>query len=251
MSLIASIFGKSVPVSAAAAPAPVAPPPPVSAENTEAKAEENKSRFDSFNEVFRLDQKDDEGKPAVDSKTAEPPADPFETDPKKLYGVASGIDFTKAIDEETLGKIQAGGADAQAAFLTAMNKMAQMSYAFSAMHSAQAAKLAVKHTLSKLDDVVPNLVRDLQVDQSISDDDPVLSHPAAKPLIAAVARQIQERNPDMSAKKVLQQARNYLKTFGSVLSAGDNEGLLDRTGQKVQTKGKPAETDWDKLLLDS
>ena len=205
-------------------------------DSEEGKGDEGtKSPLDQFTKLF-----------APDENKKQEENNPFALDPTKLRDSARGIDFTKQISSETLEQISAGGEGAQAAFLKAMNEVAQANYAYAAMLATKTAERAVQTTLERVNTLVPDLVRKMRTDEEFSSN-PALNHPAAKPLIQALIPQFASKYPDASPKELKQMASEYLQSFGKLFQSDEDAGLVDKTKTKRELR-QPQETDWSQFL---
>jgi hypothetical protein len=241
MSIFESIFGKAAPETPVATPAAAPPPAAPGAEISAAGGtpQPEASPLDAFKDLFKME-------PPKSGETSE--QNPFAIDPDSIFKSAQTTDFTKAIDNDTLAKIGGGGEEAQQAFLVAMNKMNQMSYAYAAMLATKMAEQASSHTLTKVKSLVPDLVRQMRVNEEFSDSHPALNHPATAPMIAALVTQFSAKHPEVSPKEIKKMAADYLVNVGKLFNSNEqseNLGLVDKTNL---TPRKPAETDWSKFL---
>jgi len=242
-------FGKSA---ASAAPAP-APAPASGAVKTEGvsgtegiksgpketPAEKPKSPLDAFSDLFTIDPK------AANKPTQ---TNPFDIDPSKIKESAGKIDFTRNINDETLEAIRGGGEEAITATLAAMNQMSQTNYAYAVALATQMAKKASEHTLEQVQQLVPDLVRNMRANEEISESNPALNHPAAQPLIKAMMQQFSIKYPDASPKELKEQAIAYLSSFGKLFQTDENAGLVDKTGIGTKRGKQASDVDWSTYL---
>lgn len=238
MSIFENIFGAK-PAAPAAAPtaAPAATPTPAAPEAAPQSAAPEASPLDPFKDLFKIEP------PKAD---AQGESNPFAIDTDAIFNGAKQTDFTKAIDNETLAKIGAGGEEAQQAFLVAMNRMNQMSYAYSAMLATKMAEQATSHVMQRVQTLVPDLVKQLRVNEEFSDSHPALNHPAAAPMLQAITSQVRQKYPDASPREVKKIAEDYVVKFGQLFNPQtDNVGLVDKTGASQR---KPANPDWSLFL---
>jgi hypothetical protein len=139
------------------------------------KSQAPESPLDKFSGVFNTDGKDESAGPM------------FNIDPAKLTEQASKTNFVGSIPPEVMAKIAAGGEEGAKAAMSAVNHVAQTSYAQSTLVAAKLVEAALEKQGKHYEEVViPQLVKNLGVQQSLQDNNPALNHPAIAPVAAAV-----------------------------------------------------------------
>ena len=161
-------------------------------------------------------------------------------DPKKIMESASKVDFTKAVTPDILAKIQAGGPEAQAALLQALNSVTQQGYAQSTMATAK----LVEHALTKAKEIqdaqLPAMVKRFSVNESLMTENPLLQNPALQPLAGALQEQLIRKNPNASAQEIQQQVMDYFQALGQSFAPKPPETPASRSAAK--------EMDWSKFF---
>jgi len=190
-----------------------------------AKAAE--SPLDKFSEVFKMDAKEGETPPL------------FNIDPIKLTEQASKTNFTNAIPQEILAKIEAGGKEGVIAMMSAINNVAQTNYAQSTLVAAKLVEHATEKQRKYYEEVaIPNLVRQLGIQQTMMDDNPALNHPAVAPVMEAVRENLAKQHPDSSQKEIAAMTKDFMSAFANAVNPP--KGTTQQPGKK--------ETDWSTFL---
>jgi len=178
-----------------------------------------------------------------------PPTDPNSTanqsmfanlDPAKLMESAKRVDFAKAVTPEILQKIQAGGPEASAALMEAMNTVAQMGYAQSALATTKIVEQALAKAQEQQNAQLPTLVKKLSTTEATLANNPLLQNPAVRPMFEALQSQLLMKNPNASSAEIQQQVGDFFSALGSTFAPA--------APQTAQQKAARTEEDWSKFL---
>jgi 2,4-dienoyl-CoA reductase-like NADH-dependent reductase (Old Yellow Enzyme family) len=179
--------------------------------------------------VFNTDGKDESAGPM------------FNIDPAKLTEQASKTNFVGSIPPEVMAKIAAGGEEGAKAAMSAVNHVAQTSYAQSTLVAAKLVEAALEKQGKHYEEVViPQLVKNLGVQQSLQDNNPALNHPAIAPVAAAVRDQLSKQHPEASQKEIAAMTQDYMSAFAQAVNPPKE------TTQQGGRKAK--EVDWSTFL---
>ena len=156
-------------------------------------------------------------------------------DPAKINEAASKLNFSSVITPEQLQAITAGGEEAQAAFIEALNGVSQQ--VFSQSLVANAALL--QETLNKTDGIIDRKAVESIKRQNISDkitgSNELLAHPAVAPLVEVVKSNLTSKFPDATPQEISEATLEYISNFTQALS--ENPEDPNTTGETV--------TDWE------
>ncbi len=183
--------------------------PTVPAGQPQQTADAAKSPLDAFAELWKIDP------------TKQPAGTPealFNIDPAKLQEAASKTDFSQVITPETVQRMSAGGEDAVKAFVESMNKVAQATYAQSAMASATIVQQALAKAQESYDARIPNLIKQHTVSDNLRTENPALNNPAVAPLISAMEIQFTQKFPQASAAEITKMAKEYISTIATAFA---------------------------------
>lgn len=161
----------------------------------------------------------------------------FNVDPKKLAEAAAKNDFSKVVSPEMLQKIQAGGPEAAKVLIDAMNQMSQKSFGDSAQASVAMIEAALEKQREMFEAKLPSLIKSQTVSESLRNESPVFSHPAAAPVLEMFQKQAAIKFPTSTAAEHTQMAKDWLK---SLSEAG--------TPKPAAPANKPGEYDWGKFF---
>lgn len=177
-------------------PSPATMPPKVNADGTLAAS----SPLDQYQTLWQNDP--NAPKPAE--------AFTFNADPTKLMDAAKTVDFTKVLTPELNARIKAGGSDGQQAMMEAMNTVAQMTYAQSSLASSKIAEAANRAAEDRFKAMIPELLRNHAVQDSIRTTNPFANDPAMAPLVTGLQEQFQRKYPQATAKEVSDHVDSFL-----------------------------------------
>lgn len=194
------------------------------------------SPLDIYKDIFTIPT-DDKGNPIQPS--ADPLSSPvIDFDPAKLQEALKGKNLVGNVPQELLQKAMSGN-DPQA-FMQVLNLASTNSFQLAIGAASKMVESAISKHTANLEAALPSRIRDTQIRQS-SVKNPVLSHPAAAPMVEALKMQIAVKNPQLSPDRVTEMAENYFIAMSKEL--GNNDGT-PKSG--TGTNGK--ETNWLDLL---
>ena len=191
------------------------------------------SPLDGFKDIWDIE-------PPKDGEISDSLEDVLTIDQQKIVDAVGQMDFSKAVDAETLSKIQAGGDEAVQATLQAMNNMVRLAFGQNMLANATLVKKAMGNAESRIDSRTNKLLRDSQIKSGVSSINPILNNPAVAPMVDMVQSQLAKKYPTASAEEVKQKTEELLTTFASQLnpSSQQSPNIEDEDG-----------TDWEKFLI--
>lgn len=193
-------------------------------------------------EPTALDQFTDLWKNPDTSGQAKPAGIFGEVDPKKFMEAAGKIDFTKVVTPEQLQAISTGGEGAVQAFASALNSVAQTTYAQSAFASTKIVEQAMARAKENFLSELPTHIRKQTVSESLKAENPVFSNPAVQPIISALEAQLSVKFPHASAGELTSMAKQYVEALGTSFSPKPTSTNTGKPGAKE-------ETDWSSFLV--
>lgn len=189
--------------------------------------------LDSFKDIWKNEPVDPNAPPAQQGVFGN-------VDPKKFMEAAGKIDFAKVVTPEQLQQITAGGDGAMAAFASALNSVAQTTYAQSAFASTKIVEQALNRAKGDWMAELPAHIKQQTVKENLRADNPVFSNPAVQPIISALEAQLTVKYPSASAGEITTMAKQYVEALGTSFAP-----------KATPEKGKPGtreETDWSSFL---
>lgn len=138
------------------------------------------------------------------------------TDPVKMLESARKVSFADQIPEEILAKITAGGPEAAAAFMTALNDVGQRSYAQSSFATTKIVEAALQKFQEGMEARLPSAIKKHQVSDTIRQANPALQHPAAAPILDALQQQFTVKYPNATVAEIQDMASRYLTQFATL-----------------------------------
>lgn len=175
----------------------------------------------------------------TDQKLNEPVG--FNVDPQKLMEAASKVDFTKVIKQEDMAAITQGGEGAAQAFMRAINSVTQNSYAQSALAASKIVEAALGKAQEKFEASIPTYIKKQNLSNSLREENPALSHPAAAPILTALETQFTVKYPNATGAEIKKMATEYLTSFATAALPAKQEPNTNSASSKN-------EMDWSKFL---
>jgi hypothetical protein len=160
-------------------------------------------------------------------------------DPAKIFEFAGKQDYRKFVKPETYAAIAKGGDEGSAAFAQAIQDIGSASFASSVTASATMMEKALERAHSQWEAGLPEMFKKMSLRENLSNKNPVVNHPAAKPIIEALQSVLARNHPDATAQDLQETAEEFLSTFAESLKgkpAASEDGSSVGGGKK--------ETDW-------
>lgn len=158
-------------------------------------------------------------------------------DEDKIRETVGSIDFSKVVDADMLAKINEGGEGATAAFLAAMNKMAQTTFSQSMIANATLTKKALEAANTKLDKRTSNALRNSKISEGVDSISPVLSHSSVAPLVNLVKSELAAKYPTATSEEITKQANSYFTEFANQLTKSKDTPTKEVKGTDFSTWG--------------
>jgi len=170
------------------------------------------------------------------------PNDPyFNVNMEALTKAAGSQNFLTSVTQEQLASVAKGGPEAVKAFATVLQNVSQDIYARSAFAASKIAESGLLKAEGKMRAEVPGIIKSHGLRNSLLEENPAFSHPAAQPLIFAVQQQLTLKHPNASESELRGMAIQYLAAFNQAATK------LEVTGSK--SGGAAASTeDWEAFL---
>lgn len=215
---------------------PGADPANVTGNNTasvQATEGQTVSPLDAFTDVFKIDDKKQQQTNPLAEKL-------FNLDSGKLGAAVSKMNFAGSVSPELVAKALGGD---HASFTAALNLAAQSAFAMSTNLVTQLMEQAITKNNSRFDSMFDGKIRDSMLNFQ-RPENPVLSHPAAQPVLAAMKKQIASQFPELSPSEVTAKAEGYFTAMSEALGSGKKLGA--KGGEESS-----GEVDWSAFLSDS
>lgn len=207
-------------------------------ENVDATSGESANPLDKFKDIWQT-PKGADGKPIQEKQPRS-----FTIDSSKMMEFAGKQDFKKFVKPETMAAIAKGGEEGTAAMLQAFQDIGSSSFATSMTAASQLVDRALASQREEFQAMLPELVKRSSLKDSLRTKNPILSHPAAAPIIEALQVTLAKNNPDATAAELQATAEDYLTSLATSFS-GKKAADEESSGKS----GKRDE-DWGKFLGD-
>jgi hypothetical protein len=164
------------------------------------------------------------------------PTDPFSaplfnSDPAKLREAVSKTDFTAGVPPEVMQKVLQGG-DPQA-LMQVINHVAQQGLQMSLQLGTGLTEQAGQTLGQRFKAEMPKQIGEYQL-KTQAPTNPILSNPAAEPLLQSARTQFRMLHPDKSPTEINGMAEKYLTDFASSLAPGK---AAESGGSNEQNQG--------------
>lgn len=195
------------------------------------------SSLDEFKDLFKLPT-DAEGNTVSHT---DPMAEPLlKVDPAQLQTAARKMNFAQGVNQESVQKALGGDVGA---FMEVLNSVAQNGFAAAMQANAGVVETAFTKHNQRFDSVLPDRIRDTQINQA-QPTHRALAHPAAAPMVAALKSSIARTNPHLPPAKVAEMAENYVIAMANDINAVNTQQDQSNQQRNNQTK----EVDWMAML---
>ena len=164
----------------------------------------------------------------------------FTVDAKQLQEAAGKIDFGKSIKPEQLAAITAGGEGATKALVEIINSTSQQVYAQSAYATTKIVEDGIKRSSEASEKMLAEKIKGLNLSESLVQENPAFSHPAAAPILSGIQTQIALKFPNASAAELKQMALEYLGNFATAIQAPGKAKAVSKSASK--------EMDWSAFI---
>jgi len=197
----------------------------------------NQSPFAAFEKLWEPNVGPD-GKPVAVTK--EPL---FNVDPKTVMEAAQRTDFKSVVTQEQMQKIAAGGPEAVAAMMDAMQAMSASVYANAAVAATKIAESGITKALAQAEQRLPSVIRNQSLNESLSAKNPALKDPAVQPIVELVKNQFAQKYPNATVSELQDMAEKYMIAAGSAFNPNANSASKQEQDQRAQIQKE--NDNWD------
>lgn len=160
--------------------------------------------------------------------------------PQKLMEAASKMDFKKAIKQEHLDAIKAGGEGAQVAFAESLNDVARTIFAQSAHATMGIVTNAFEKSSASNDARIQDAIRTHNLGQGTYQENPALKNPAFKSMVDGTMKQMRTKFPDATDVEVRKLTSEYFDQINAAMNPKKAEEVAKGSEQ----------TDWNKYMAE-
>lgn len=208
--------------------APAASPAPNSQQHqpgaTAGEGGGGESPLDQFKDLFSIET--DPNAPVND-----PDASWFNLDQDKMLEAAGKVSFTNVPQFNELAQKALSG-DVEA-FGQVMDSVMRGAYVRNAMLAGTISEKAGRAALERISADLPNRVRDISSQESVAKLNPVFEHPAMRPVVDNLRRQIQQKYPEASSQKIAELTNNYLSTISKQIATPETDPTDRRKAEQA------------------
>ena len=171
------------------------------------------------------------------STEGEPNANPQALDPAKLQETINKSDFSSVISPENMAAITAGGEEATKAVASSMNQVAQHVMQNSILASNKMIEQAIDGVNKAWESKLPQLLKQQNLNESLSDSNPIFKNPAVKPIMDATQAQLAAKFPNATVAELTTMTQEYIKAMGEQFAP-----------KPVTANPSEDNTDWDNFM---
>lgn len=160
------------------------------------------------------------------------PDDLLTVDPENLQKEISKMNFVEgAITKEDAQAITEGGEGALVALVKVMQNFGQKMYMQNVIASKHISSKTLGNSLEHVDSRISSMMRKDKINSSLAQSNPVLSHPAAAPMIESLIPKIEAKFPGASPEEVRAKAEEFFLDFAKSMIPGEKESTQTPPGQ--------------------
>lgn len=181
--------------------------PASSVENMQTPAEKKPVGLDQYNDMW-TPPKEGEGPKVHESPFAK-------VTQEGVKSHAASKDFSSVVTPDMLAKISAGGDEAVAAMLQAMNSVGQASYAESTTATMSLIDTALAKQREQFVEAIPGMLKQQNLSDTLRTTNPIFNHPAATPLLEMFQKQIAVKFPNATVAEQVKMAQDFVIDFAN------------------------------------
>jgi len=169
-------------------------------------------------------------------------------DPRKLGEMVGKMDFTKSVTPEQLTKITAGGEEATKALLDVINNVGRQAVTVAFHSSTRLAEKGISNAQERFLEKVPSHVKDIMVQNGLSDSSAIMKNPAYAPLVEGVRARFQARYTKASPSQIESAVNQYFSKMAADITGAQEkkDSPVANNADKLR-KGSP-DADWENWL---
>ncbi len=156
-----------------------------------------------------------------------------EIDPAKIQEVAGKFNFMQNIPKEDIELIKAGGEGAMQAMARAVNRSSQNVFAQSAVATSKLIEQALAKQAEKFEAKLPSLIKQQTFSNSLREENPAYSHPAAAPIVSMIEDRLSQKYPNATTAELKTMAQDFFSTTFSAISGADKKKTDDASAAKT------------------
>lgn len=173
-------------------------------------------------------------------------------DQKKLKDMIGKMNFTDGITSAEVEAIKTGGEGALGAFANMLNRAGRKSFETAFAASSKLAEQGFTRAQARFQKGIPNHVREMMVENGLSESVALTSNPMFKPLVSSVKNQYLKKFPKATPQEVNQGVKKYFDAmeaeFGKNKQKQQQDSEATDPGKKLR-QGDPT-ADFESWLGD-
>lgn len=155
----------------------------------------------------------------------------FTLQPEQLNQVASKLNFSQGISQETLAKVAAGGDEAVKALGEVINIMGQNIFKNSAQFTSHITEAGYGAAQQQINKGLPNLVKQQLSTSQLFESNPALRDPAIQPVVRALHSQLTQQHPEASPAEINGMLSDYMTRMNGAFSKTGEQGNKGQSNQ--------------------
>lgn len=155
--------------------------------------------------------------------------------PEALKTHASSKDFSKVITPEMMAKISAGGEEAAAAMMQAMNSVSQAAYAESNASAMSLIDAALAKQREQFVESIPGMLKQQNLSENLRNSNPIFDHPASKPIVEMFQAQIALKYPNATVAEQTKMAQDFMIDFAKAANPEKPSAAQVKQSEKNKT----------------
>lgn len=168
----------------------------------------------------------DDGKPVPDSDDEGTYMPSIK--PENFSKMLEKMDFTRNITPEEDAAITAGGAEGAKAMRSILNKSHRQNFATMFNAVTKMTEAGFKSAQGRFMKGVPDSVREMMVDNGLSQSNPIMKNPAFAPMVGAIRKQLQKKHPKATAAEIETSVNAYFNDMADNISSSKADKTKDK-----------------------
>lgn len=145
---------------------------------------------------------------------------PVQLDPAELQKVIAKGNFASNISPEIMQKLEAGGPEAVAATMEAMNAVGRNVMLQSTLAANKMIEQSVERAMALQTSNLPELIKSHTLSENLVDNNPMLSDPRISPIAEMLQTQLQLKNPTATSQQLTAMTSKALTAMGQHFTGG-------------------------------
>lgn len=190
------------------------------------------SPLDSFKDLWQPNKTEEETNSDLSTD------DQLQVTPELLQKSLENVNFSAALDEDTLTAISEGGENATKAFAKAMTGVAKQTMMQSILIANKITEQRIEKAKEEYAKNLPKDIRSQTTAFNTAQQHPIFKDPALQPVVEATQSQLLQKYPHATPAEITEMTVNYFTSMGKLFNKDNSDSSAK----------PPTQEDWSKFL---